>query len=186
MGCFMSFQEISDMDHSKDLAKWPHLVSRTMTVVSTVTDPMIYLFFNDTFRKIITNLRNCNCQQSTEQQTVIDSSNQQVSLRLCCVCWSCDKRRVAPNDLRQSTRTWEIPESLLSLQSCSAREALGNSIKLSSNNSRSSHIKSQKNNTRTDFCGANLSILSRNPITDHLHFINYFQNCIEMTTVKLV
>ena len=101
----MSFQEISDMDHSKDLAKWPHLVSRTMTVVSTVTDPMIYLFFNDTFRKIITNIRNSNCQQLTEQQTVIGSSDQQVSLRLCCVCWSRDKRRVAPNDLRQSTRT---------------------------------------------------------------------------------
>ena len=68
------FQEISDLDHSKDVGKWPHLVSRTMTILATVTDPAIYLFFSDPFREYLSKLLSC-CRTPRNQQQSLSVLN---------------------------------------------------------------------------------------------------------------
>ncbi|KAL4234765.1 hypothetical protein ACF0H5_006407 [Mactra antiquata] len=42
-------QEITGLDDSTKFEEWPQVASRLMTVLSTLSNPLLYLIFNDTF-----------------------------------------------------------------------------------------------------------------------------------------
>ena len=94
------------MDHTKDVGRWPHLVSRTMTILATVTDPAIYLFFSDPFRQYLTKNLPCCIPSSNLQQSQIttnDADQNQgpgLSQRIFHLR---DKRRVEPTQNTVST-----------------------------------------------------------------------------------
>ena len=47
------------MDHTTDFGEWPHLLTRTMTVLSTLVNPMLYLLFSVPVKKAF--VRVCTC-----------------------------------------------------------------------------------------------------------------------------
>ena len=53
------------MDHTNDFTRWPHIVSRAMTLISTVVNPALYLAFCDPLRKALLSLCGCRLNQPT-------------------------------------------------------------------------------------------------------------------------
>ena len=47
------------MDHTSEFDKWPHIATRTMTVISTITNPILYLVFSDKFRQFMVDAVHC-------------------------------------------------------------------------------------------------------------------------------
>lgn len=44
------FQEIMGIDDTSNFKEWPHVACRTMTVLSTISNPVLYLVFSEAFR----------------------------------------------------------------------------------------------------------------------------------------
>ena len=101
------FQEIMDMDHVTYFAKWPHTVSRTMTVLSTVTNPVLYLTFSDPFRKaLVTICRSRPTSNSAINQTSVqETSGQPMTFINTCICCPCRLNRVMPGVQPSTTQS---------------------------------------------------------------------------------
>ena len=91
------FQEMTDLDHITELGKWPHLVSRTMTIISTATNPTLYLIFSNPFRKALFNACTCSWNIPEGMPSVSENASGDKPVFACCNCWRRHLRRVAPD-----------------------------------------------------------------------------------------
>ena len=81
------FQEITGLDDTAYYVEWPHVASRTMTLLSSVTNPILYLAFSEIFQDIVRNW--FRCFKKVEAQVTFGQTSQSRSF---------NTNKVAPAD----------------------------------------------------------------------------------------